>query len=333
MKSNKIYNIKKDDIKELVSECIKRIISETNDFGLNIKGDLTLNDIKSGVPLYHRPSNGEGVLKSLFTYGFSREYTSTNGGNMYGPGVYTVYSLKSSQVSATGYGKIIMKVYLLGGYQDFLIFNSDIAKKVYGTNWHIVNQIKMLLPEPLARKVLDNTHLYMDGLSSRSAYQVAIILGNDINKTNIRGFVFTGGHDGDVCFIRDFSAVIPVEYSEDNGRTWKQGITQELINRAGSTVDTTFKYKNKEKGGEQMFNDVSDRAINGFVMVHKNDKVNFIDIKTDKLISNAWFDFATNFDEDGYAEISLNGETLGLYNDNGEIYITDEDGFPMEKLK
>ena len=42
---------------------------------------------------------------------------------------------------------------------------------------------------------------------------------------------------------------------------------------------------------------------------------------------------ATNFDEDGYAEISLNGETLGLYNDNGEIYITDEDGFPIEKLK
>ena len=34
-------NINKNDIKELVSECIKRIISETNDFGLNIKGDLT----------------------------------------------------------------------------------------------------------------------------------------------------------------------------------------------------------------------------------------------------------------------------------------------------
>lgn len=314
-------------------EYIKKILLENNLFGLNIKGDLTIDDIKSGVPLYHRPSNGDGVLKSLFTYGFSREYTSTNGGNMYGPGVYTVYSLKSSQVSATGYGRIILKVYLLGGYQDFLIFNTEIAKKVYGKNWHIVNQIKMLLPESLAKIILENTHLHMDGLSSRSAYQVAKILGNNINKTNIRGFVFTGGHDGDVCFIRDFSAVIPVEYSEDNGKTWKQGITQELIDRAGSTVDTTFKYKNKEKDGEQMFNDVSDRAINGFVMVHKNDKINFINIKTDELISETWFDFATNFDEDGFADVSINGNNFSLYNDNGEIYITDEDGFPIEKLK
>jgi hypothetical protein len=252
---------------------------------------------------------------------------------MYGPGVYTVYSLKSSQVSATGYGKIIMKVYLLGGYQDFLIFNSDIAKRVYGERWHITQQIKDLLPEHLANKILTRVHLHMDGLSSRSAYQVAVALGKDINKTNIRGFVFTGGHDGDVCFIRDFSAVIPVEYSEDNGRTWKQGITQELIKRAGSTVDTTFKFKNKEVDGEQMFDDVSDRAINGFVMVHKNNKVNFINIKTDKLISNTWFDIASNFDEDGFAEVSLNGEIMGLYNDNGEIYITDEDGFPIEKLE
>ena len=314
-------------------EYIKNILLENNLFGLNIKGDLTLDDIKAGVPLYHRPSNGEGVLKSLFKYGFSREYTSTNGGNMYGPGVYTVYSLKSSQVSATGYGKIIMKVYLLGGYQDFLIFNSDIAKRVYGERWHITQQIKDLLPEHLANKILTRTHLHMDGLSSRSAYQVAVALGKDINKTNIRGFVFTGGHDGDVCFIRDFSAVIPVEYSEDNGRNWKQGITQELIKRAGYTVDTTFKFKNKEVDGEQMFDDVSDRAINGFVMVHKNNKVNFINIKTDKLISNTWFDIASNFDEDGFAEVSLNGEIMGLYNDNGEIYITDEDGFPIEKLE
>lgn len=317
---------------ESLKEYIKKILFEKNEFGLNIKGDLSLDDIKSGVPLYHRPKNGDEVLKSLFKYGFSREYTSTNGGNMYGPGVYTVYSLKSSQTSATGYGNIILKVYLLGGYKDFLIFNSDIAKRIYGERWHISQQIKDLLPEYLADKVLSRTHLHMDGLSSRSAYQVASVLGKDINKTNIRGFVFTGGHDGDVCFIRDFSAVIPVEYSTDNGRTWKMGITPELIKRAGSTVDTTFKYKNKETQNEKIFDDVSDRAINGFVMVHKNDKVNFINIKTDKLISNTWFDIASNFDEDGFAEVSINGNTMGLYNDNGTVYITDEDGFPIEKL-
>ena len=78
---------------------------------------------------------------------------------------------------------------------------------------------------------------------------------------------------------------------------------------------------------------MSDRAINGFVMVHKNNKVNFINIKTDELISDTWFDFATNFDEDGFSEVELNGESIYLYNENGTVYIADEDGFPIEELK
>ena len=68
-------------------------------------------------------------------------------------------------------------------------------------------------------------------------------------------------------------------------------------------------------------------------MVHKNGKINFINIKTDKLISDIWFDLATNFNEDGYAEVSLNGEDFEIYNDNGTIFIVDEDGFPVEELK
>ena len=77
------------------------ITNNINDFGVNVKGELTLADIEAGVPLYHRPmdsrdSDAMAIIKSLMTYGFSREYTGANGGNMYGPGVYNVYSLKSS---------------------------------------------------------------------------------------------------------------------------------------------------------------------------------------------------------------------------------------------
>ena len=45
------------------------------------------------------------VIKSLMEHGFSREYTGDNGGNMYGPGVYNVYSLRSSNDRARGYGQ------------------------------------------------------------------------------------------------------------------------------------------------------------------------------------------------------------------------------------
>ena len=83
-------------------------------FGTNVKGDLTKNDIKSGVPLYHRPKDSKtgdalAIINSLMKYGFSREYTGDNGGNMYGPGVYNVYTLRSSNESARGYGRFIVK--------------------------------------------------------------------------------------------------------------------------------------------------------------------------------------------------------------------------------
>lgn len=304
------------------------------DFGLNVKGDLTIDDIKNGVPLYHRPADGPGVIESLFKYGFSREFTGSNGGNMYGPGVYTVYSLRSSQTHATGYGKTIIKAYLLGGYKDFLIFNSDIAKQVYGENWHIVDQVKKLLPHSMATDLLQHVRLHMDGQSSISAHNLWRYLRDRLNSTTVRGFVFTGGHDGDVCFVRDFSSVIPFYYSIDNGKTWTKGITDKLINRAGNATDTEFKYKHAtNSSGSKKFSDVNARAINGFVMVHKNNKMNFINVKTDKLISEYWFDFATNFDEEGFAEVSFEGEKFILYNNNGKIQICDEDGFPMGDLQ
>lgn len=317
-------------INKIINETINKLVE---DFGLNVKGNVTINDIKNGVPLYHRPSDGEDVMKSLFKYGFSREFTGSNGGNMYGPGVYTVYKLQSSQTHATGYGHNIIKAYLLGGYQDFLIFNSDIAKQVYGKDWHIVNQIKKIMPADIANDLLKHVRLEMDGRSSISAHNVWLYLRNRLDSTKVRGFVFTGGHDGDVCFIRDFSSVIPYSYSRDNGATWNVGITDELIKRAGQSVDTEFKYRNSiDDSGTKNFDDVSDRAINGFVMVHKKNKINFINIETDELISDKWFDFATNFDSDGYAEVSFNGEEMSLYNDNGIIYVTDEDGFPLYEL-
>lgn len=304
------------------------------DFGLNVKGNLTIDDIKNGIPLYHRPKDSPGIIDSLFKYGFSREYTGSNGGNMYGPGVYSVYTLSSSLTHATGYGQYIIKAYLLGGYKNFLIFNSNIAKETYGEKWHIVDQVKMLLPKDMASDLLTNVRLHMDGKSSVSAHNVWLYLRERLNSTIVRGFVFTGGHDGNVCFIRDFSAVIPYSYSKDNGKTWKVGITDYLIKKSGNSTDTEFKYKHaQDNEGKKMFNDVNDRSINGFVMVHKDGKINYINVKTDKLISSEWFDFATNFDEEGFAEVSIDDNDFILYNNNGKIKICDENGFPIADLE
>lgn len=336
-----------EDCERIVKKVLTESIEEANeDFGTNVKGDLTIDDIKQGEPVYHRPqdsrdSNPLSVIQSLMQNGFSREYTGDNGGNMYGPGVYNVYSLRSSNDRATGYGRYIVQSYVLGGYKDFLIFNIDIAKKYYGENWPIVNQIKMLMPRNLAEKVLhgvpglnhcmNNNKTSYDIKTSIPAVNITRLLGNDINKTKIRGIIYSGGHDGNCCFVRNFSDVIPYSYSADNGKTWTVGITENLIWRAGHNTDVDAMIRNRvDDNGKKLFSDVADRSINGYVRVYKNNKVNYFEVATNKLISDVWFDFAEDFDDDDTAKVVYNGEKYYIMkHDNGAFIVLDEDECPV----
>ena len=302
-----------------------------------VKGDLTIDDIKSGIPLYHRPMNsGSGdalaIVKSLMKYGFSREYTSTNGGNMYGPGVYSVFDLKSTKDKA--YGSIIVKLYLLGGLKGFLIWNKDKAMEVYGDEWRIEDQIRHLCPLDISNKLLRyrwGMGEYMGDRSAQYAKTFCDIIGRDIEKTQIRGFVFTGGHDGNVCVIRDFSDAIPYSYSTDGGHTWTVGITDELVYRAGHNIDVDARLRNMQTDkGKKMFDDIADRSINGYVIVYKRNKCNYYDVTTNKLISNVWFDFGSNFDENGNASVIYNGMTYTIYKGDGnKFFVQDADGFDI----
>lgn len=322
-----------------------------SNFGVNVKGDLTVDDIKQGVPLYHRPTDSStsdplAIVKSLMRVGFSREYTGDNGGNMYGPGVYNVYTLRSSNESATGYGRIIVKSYLLGGYQDFLIFNEDMAKKVYGEDWQIDKQIARLMPQKMVEdlfrrfNVTNSTprrghktgvykrgDLYMNTDSTTKirtsdiAYAITSYLGKKMSQTKVRGIVYSGNHDGECAFVRNFSDVVPFYYSEDNGKTWIKGITEELIWRAGhnTDVDATLRNSVDDKGNKN-FSDTAERSINGFVIVYKNNKANYFEVATNSLISDVWFDYAGNFDEDGFAEILYNNHKLYIEKTDGQGY-------------
>lgn len=324
-------------------DCINEIMAEA-DFGVNVKGDLTIDDIKSGEKLFHRPSDAHGsdplaVVKSLMRYGFSREYTGDNGGNMYGPGVYNVYSLGSSLHKASGYGRIIVQSYLLGGYQNFLIFNEDMAKKVYGSEYRIEDQIRRLMPPKMANKVLKrfDGQLYMnddDNCDRIKTAQIAVsitsFLGSEIASTKIRGIIYSGGHDGNCAFVRNFSDVVPYSYSTDNGNTWTVGITDELIWRAGHNTDVDANLKHAvDDSGKQMFSNVAKRSINGFVIVYKGDKANYFDVAKNDLISDVWFDYAGNFDENGEAAVLYNGRqyTLQRYEDN--FIVIDEEMGPF----
>ena len=137
--------ISENILRKLIQESINEALTNQDRLSLHVKGDLSVDDIEQGVPLYHRPTNSNTgdkyeTIKSLMQTGFSREYTGSNGGNMYGPGVYNVYTLRSSNEKARGYGSFIVRSYLLGGWKDFLVFNIDMAKEVYGSDWEIDKQ-------------------------------------------------------------------------------------------------------------------------------------------------------------------------------------------------
>ena len=345
-------------------------MANDNIFDLNVKGNVDLKTIESGVPLYHRPKNSAtgdplAVIKSLMRYGFSREYTGSNGGNMYGPGVYNVINLKSSNENATGYGSYIVRSYLLGGYKNFLVFNADIAKEVYGNNWWIGDQIMMLCPPKIATQILNRVKLYMndnrgnvfvykgyDGSdeenflgrhslvrTSDAAVNITSLLGGNISNTKIRGIQYSGGHDGDCAFVRNFSEVIPHSYSKDNGKTWITAITDELIHRAAHELDVDASLRDvKDAQGKRRFDDVADRSINGYVITYKNiggkKKANYFEVSENKLISNVWFDMALNFDEDGYARVKYNGQTFFITKyEDGEFVACDEMTMPVCYVK
>lgn len=345
-------------------------MANDNIFDLNVKGNVDLKTIESGVPLYHRPKNSAtgdplAVIKSLMRYGFSREYTGSNGGNMYGPGVYNVINLKSSNENATGYGSYIVRSYLLGGYKNFLVFNADIAKEVYGNNWWIGDQIMMLCPPKIATQILNRVKLYMndnrgnvfvykgyDGSdeenflgrhslvrTSDAAVNITSLLGGNISNTKIRGIQYSGGHDGDCAFVRNFSEVIPHSYSKDNGKTWITAITDELIHRAAHELDVDASLRDvKDAQGKRRFDDVADRSINGFVITYKNidgkKKANYFEVSENRLISNVWFDMALNFDEDGYARVKYNGQTFFITKyEDGEFVACDEMTMPVCYVK
>lgn len=333
---------------------LSKLMFEDADFSnvnskLNVReGGITYDDVMNGITLYHRPKDavatvgGEkmSIADALFKFGFSREFTNSNGGNMYGAGVYTVYNLKSSNEKATGYGKSIIKLKLLGGYKDFLIFSEQLAKQTYGNRWHITQQVQDIFPEKIAKKILSSIRLYMHNdnssfhnmiKSSIPAVEIVHLLGeHEINSTKCRGLVYNGGHDGACCFIRDFSSAIPVAISMDNGRTWTTKLNQELLNRYNEEVDTHFQF-----GGNKKFKDVADKAINGYTIVwNKEGKVNYIPSNSNDTISDIWFDDGENWEKTPngipYVNVKYGDYYLMIMYEDGQYMVYDSDGFPQD---
>lgn len=84
------------------------------------KGDILLNHVTS-------PNNVESLLK----YGFRPSMTASNKGNVYGPGIYTTFNLKSSMDHLDTYGGYILRL-KLKSLDKILLTDTQVAKDFYG---------------------------------------------------------------------------------------------------------------------------------------------------------------------------------------------------------
>lgn len=262
------------------------------------------------------------TLPSLFKFGFEGYYAAKGVGNMYGRGVYSTFSLRSSINNAERgeYGKVILKC-KVRSIKNFLIFIKDLAIREYGENWKIEDQLKLLVPSKYLERLEKNGMLHSVTNvnvrhSSVNAYAFTSLEDSmpEIGK-NVEGYIFVGNHDGDVAVIKDFKNVLPIQYSIDMGKTWRDiPITKSYEKNIVNDVDLKYRVG-------KLYDKVPYNFTNGFAKVEKGGKINYLNQKNyqDGVISDVWFDSGSDtFTNNGYCLVYKDGTPYYIYYDNDD---------------
>ena len=277
------------------------------------------NDINSddAISLYHvTPLDS---YKSILKYGFDSQFNDQNG-NCYGRGVYTSFSIKDSRNQLGSYGDVMLQVKLIGGFDKFLIFDEDIARKYYGDNWQLIYQLKSFLPDDVADKIWGQ-----HGLHSGSYAYIA-------REYGIRGAIYHWG--GQIAvLVYDFTTLIPYAYSMDGGRTFTKNDLESYKRRMLSIRDMDYHYgeKYQEMSSPQPGYDENGEVV-GYAIVQKsNGKYNYLNVQSGQEMLPFDCESLTPFDPDnGEFQMEYKGGTFmadfwSFYDENeGEWFPIDE---------
>lgn len=275
-------------------------------------------------------------IDSIFKHGYSRQYLNFHEGTDYGDGVYCNISLEDSlkRYYRTKDG-CIFKCKIIDGLNRYLIFNGKIAAQVYGGNSSIKEQVENLFQEDAPKvwrdfvNIMKHNYDARNHMEGRTAALLQILLSpmrlhtlkqslppEDrhrnvrqeyemlFKKHDIRGAIYRGNIDGLCLVAYDFSRCIPVAYSLDAGRTFKEKAFE------GDKVDVQKRYGLKYKKVDFPITIHGDGEEYQFSRVQKhNGKWNYIDIQTGQEFSPIDFDSATLINSDnGMFQIEYKGK-------------------------
>ena len=219
-----------------------KTFSNFNDNYLSINEQIT----SGSVTVYHRTTkmpksyspfyydiHSKPLIDKLKANGYK-----TNIGNLYGYGIYTTYDFESQLTEYMDtYGPIVIenKILSLDGY---LIFDYDIAKKIYGKNYTLDNQLKLIVGKDCKDFLKSEEYLnVITELQNKKYTSVsAKIFIDSVIKTKIfhkiKGIIFTGENDGRVLVCYDKKNIEPIKYTEDDGKTWINIIDKSIYSRS-----------------------------------------------------------------------------------------------------
>ena len=327
-----------------------------------IKQDF--DSFKSGIddlPILYQCTSKEGI-EGIRKYGTSREFTGKNS-NFYGQGAYTTFTLESTLDNAKGsiYGKYLVKFALDGGFKDFLFFDEEMNQK-YNNGEPLISQIERLCPPDIVEKLKQsdffnvvndksrgNHPLFNKPYSAHGAkYFFEVLKGNrlpeneltpwqrrygsrsiydekDLSRTKVKGYIFVGNNDGEVCVVRDYHSLVPIAYFDlnnggdpRNDNEWISILNQETFDNISNLVDIGTHIR-----GEYPETPLNTKTICGYILVKKNGKYNYVDANTMEELLPVFADFATVFDEStGRAKFIIGGEEYE-YSTKGNFFIED----------
>jgi len=267
-------------INESLKVSLKKHINETISEEIKDKDE---NEFISKHRCYVYRATRPSGFESIFNNGQLRQFAGSNDGSWYGEGVYAV--VRPEDVQYHKYDKEThaggVKMIVLGGYSNFLIFEETWAKKVYGANWQVKDQFYTLFPKEVADDVMrdynnwlpraGSTNLPMVkctwnyGNGTRTTGFLHYIFDNGhlrakytnlFSKYNIRGTIYVGGNDGLTALCWNFDQVIPYQYTTDCGRTWHSDLFNFQL-----TKERSFKNTDPVSKFRHLYDFVSDKIV------------------------------------------------------------------------
>ena len=246
------------------------------------------------LTVYHR-TRSEDLGGSICSIGFI-----AGGGKAYGTGIYSTYTYESSTRNSNmgAYGSYIVKGEV--DINGFLILDYDLAKQVYGSNYKLTDQIRRIvgedkvinssLDETNQRKQIEKWSNDLENIQWSSDVADTLSGKYGLDKTGLKGIIFSGRNDGNVCLIYIPLMVTPIGFAKVDGATylnpeWKSCPEQNIAEMREMRED-----KNKMEifadARMELLSDIKSNKNKPTIDIRKENHPNISDNIFDQFITN-----------------------------------------------